>query len=55
MSENEKNAFAAVAAGANNFMEKAGEETLLAFTQVYIAGKEAGMKAAQAEINAEKE
>lgn len=48
MSEQEKNAFAAVAAGANNLAEKAGEETLLAITQVYLAGKEAGIKAAQA-------
>jgi hypothetical protein len=48
MSENEKNAFAAVAEGANNLAKKAGEETLLAITQVYLAGKEAGIKAAQA-------
>ena len=36
------------AMGANNLAEKAGEETLLAITQVYLAGKEAGIKAAQA-------
>ena len=46
MSENEKNAFAAVAEGVNKLAEKAGEETLLAMTQIYLAGKEAGLKAA---------
>lgn len=53
MSENEKSAFAAVAEGANNLAEKAGEETLLAITQVYLAGKEAGIKAAQAQTKTE--
>ena len=53
MSENEKSAFAAVAEGANNLSEKAGEEALLAITQVYLAGKEAGRREAKAETRPE--
>lgn len=53
MSEKEKNVFTAVAEGVNNLMTKSDEDTLLAITQVYIAGKEAGLKAAQAETKSE--
>ena len=53
MSENEKNVFTAVAEGANTLVLTAGEETLLAMTQVYLAGKEACLKAAQVENKSE--
>ena len=53
MSEKEKDAFAAVAAGANEFITKSDEDTLLAITQAYIAGKEAGRREAKAEIQPE--
>ena len=55
MSENEKNAFAAVAAGANNLISKSDEDTLLAITAGYLAGKEAGRREAKAESSEEKE
>lgn len=55
MSENEKNAFAAVAASANNLIPKSGEDTLLAITQSYLAGKEAGRREAQAQAQTKEE
>ncbi len=53
MSEQEKNAFAAVAAGANELLSKSDEDTLLAITAGYLAGKEAGRREAKAEIQPE--
>lgn len=48
MSEKEKNAFAAVAEGANEMITKSDEDTLLAITAGYLAGKEAGRREANA-------
>lgn len=53
MSEQEKGAFAAVAAGANDLISKSDEDTLLAITAGYLAGKEAGRREAKAEIQPE--
>lgn len=47
MSDKEKNAFAAVAAGANNLVNVSDEGTVLAITASYLAGKEAGKREAQ--------
>lgn len=55
MSENEKNAFAAVAASANNLISKSDEDTLLAITAGYLAGKEAGRREAQAQAQTTEE
>ena len=55
MSENEKNAFAAVAASANNLISKSDEDTLLAITAGYLAGKESGRREAQAAAQLESE
>ena len=48
MSEKEKSAFAAEAEGANELITKSDEDTLLAITAGYLAGKEAGRREAKA-------
>lgn len=47
MSEKEKNAFAAVVAGANDLVSTTDEGTVLAIAASYLAGKEAGKREAQ--------
>lgn len=46
MSETEKAALSAVASGVNGYVSAADESTILAITAGYLAGKEAGKKAA---------
>lgn len=53
MSEQEKGTFAAVAEGVNGLITKSDEDTLLAITAGYLAGKEAGRREAKAEIQPE--
>lgn len=48
MSEKEKSAFAAMATDANDLVSAADEGTVLAITASYLAGKEAGLREAQA-------
>lgn len=51
MSEKEKNAFAAVTAGANELVSAVDEGTVLAITASYLAGKEAGKREAKEEAS----